>query len=250
MQNKNTASFCMRTHRGKIRRNNQDYLAIDQEHKFAIIADGVGGEHFGDVASRLAVDACLQYLRGLDQQQLVKKGANELANAIRFANETIITIQRNEPKYKKMGTTLSCFWVNAGKVHYSWVGDSRVYLIRPTKKTIYQLSTDHTLDQSKIDPKLSPNLYKRASSILTQRVGSILLLKPDIGAADIEDGDILLSCTDGLSDLVPDELILEYAEKIINEQADSLEKYADKLLDRALDCGGHDNISFILTRIS
>jgi len=242
-------AFSTRSHRGKVKRNNQDYLAIDQERQISIIADGVGGKHFGEVASKLAVDACLQYLQGLNQEQLEEKGARELSTAIKFANETIITIQRNEPKYKKMGTTLTCYWLIKETLHYAWVGDSRIYLINPQNETIEKLTHDHTLDQSKIDPTLSPKLYKRASSILTQMLGSILFLKPDSGKRQVKQGDILLSCTDGLSDLVPDELILEYAIKLINEDEDSIERYADKLLDRALDCGGTDNVSFTLARL-
>ena len=112
------------------------------------------------------------------------------------------------------------------------------------------MTRDHTLDQSKIDPDLSPTMYKRASSILTQMVGSILLLKPDTGSFNVNSGDIILTCTDGLSDRVPDQLILEYAIKFNKNTPQSLEAYADKLLDRALDCGGQDNISFVLAQTS
>ncbi len=249
MENNNSVRFCSRSHKGKVRRINQDFLEIDQSRSAATIADGIGGKDFGEVASRLAVESCMTYLKTIDPHILIERGSRELANAIKVANETIITIQRNEPKYNDMGSTLSCFWLDQYKLYFSWVGDSRIYLLRPSDKTITMLTQDHTLDQSKIDPALAPGLYKRASSILTQMVGSILLLRPDADSTEIKQGDIILACTDGLSDRVPDELMLEYAQKFTNNDQQGLEAYAEKLLDRALDCGGQDNISFILAEV-
>ena len=108
------------------------------------------------------------------------------------------------------------------------------------------LTRDHTLDRNKIDATLAPDLYRRAPSILTQKVGSILLIQPDTDCFELQIGDIILACTDGLTDRIEDELLLEYAIKFV----DNLEGYADKLLDRALDCGGQDNISLILAQVS
>jgi len=249
MHDRQTLLFSTRTHKGKVKRNNQDCLSFDQEQAYAVIADGVGGNAFGEVASQLCVDSCMAYIASLDQDSLGEKVSKELANAIKLANEEVITIQRNEPKYEKMSSTLACFYVNGTQLHYSWVGDSRVYLIRPEEQTISMLTTDHTLDPSKIDPELAPALYKQASSILTRVVGSILLLKPDRGSTQIKSGDIVLACTDGLSNLVPDDLILEYALKFDQPQGEGLDPFADKLLDRALDCGGLDNISLVLAKV-
>jgi len=236
--------FFTRSHIGKVRRENQDFLVVDNNRSLAIIADGIGGEKFGGVASKMAVDSCLAYLDDIGHQDLIHDCQRHLVNAIKCANDEIITVQRNEPKYAKMGSTLTCFGFSNDQLHYSWVGDSRIYKINPAKDDLVMLSKDHTLDKSKIDPQLAPNLYKRASSILTQTVGSILLLKPDQGSCMVEQGDIILSCTDGLSDRVEDELILEYA-----KSHSGLNSLSDKLLDRALDCGGQDNISFILTKV-
>ena len=252
MQNNNSVNFCSRSHKGKVKRNNQDSLDFDQEHNIAVIADGIGGKEYGEVASHLAVESCMAYLKNLDnsKEKFYETVSRELSNSIKIANESIITIQRNEPKYSNMGSTLSCFWLTANKLYYSWVGDSRIYLINPSSETITMLTVDHTLDQSKIDPDLSPTMYKRASSILTQMVGSILLLKPDTGSSKVNSGDIILTCTDGLSDRVSDQLMLEYAIQFNNNTQHSLAAYADKLLDRALDCGGQDNISFVLAQTS
>ena len=236
--------FFTRSHIGKVRRENQDFLATDNSKGFAIVADGIGGENFGGVASKMAVDSCLAYLNDIDLKDLVHDYEHHLVNAIKYANDEIITVQRNEPKYARMGSTLTCFGFNNGYLHYAWVGDSRIYKINPERDSLVMLSKDHTLDKSKIDPQLAPNLYKRANSILTQNVGSILLLKPDQGSCIVERGDIILSCTDGLSDRVEDGLILEFAKNHFE-----LDGLADKLLERALDCGGQDNISFILNRV-
>jgi serine/threonine protein phosphatase PrpC len=230
---------------GKVRRNNEDFLKIDSTLQIAAVADGMGGNDYGEVASQLAVDACIEYLRQTSEEVLNKYPCRELGNAIKYANETIITIQRNEEKYRSMGTTLTCLWVTDDQLHYSWVGDSRIYLIRSSDKTIKQLTTDHTLDRDKIDATLAPDLYRRAPSILTQKIGSILLIKPDCDSTQIAPGDIILACTDGLSDKVSDDLMLDYAIGFKH----SLNEYGEKLLDRALDCGGQDNISFILAKL-
>lgn len=249
MFNKNNVHFCSRTHKGKVRRNNQDFLAVDQDLLFAAIADGIGGKDFGEVASQLAVESCVQYAQSISDELQADSLSRELANAIKVANETIITIQRNESKYRNMGSTLSCFWLYEQQLHYSWVGDSRIYLLQPVANQIKMLTQDHTLDQRKIDAKLAPSLHKRASSILTQMVGSILLLKPDSDCIQVNQGDIILACTDGLTDRVSEELILEYSQTIDARDQQSIELYADKLLDRALDCGGQDNISLIVAQL-
>ncbi len=187
----------------------------------------------------------MEYLSNADSDMLHQKPAQELGNAIKYANEAIIAIQRNEEKYRNMGSTLSCFWITDKQLHFSWVGDSRIYLIRSSDNKITMLTKDHTLDRDKIDATLAPDLYRRAPNILTQKVGSILLLKPDTGSVELEPNDIVLACTDGLSDRVKSELMLEYAAKFEG----NLESYADVLLDRALDCGGQDNVSFILAQV-
>ncbi len=236
--------FSSRSDRGKVRRKNEDYLAIDESQAIAAIADGIGGNAFGEVASQMAVDACMEYLTESDDE-LKQKPENALANAVRFANEAIIAVQRNNSEYSKMGCTLSCFTLVGQQLVFSWVGDSRIYRIQPALERLEQLSKDHTLDPSKIDPELAPRLRKSAASILTQKVGSILLLQPETGSVELDTGDIVLACTDGLTDRVNDKILLEYAVKYCDE----IDKLTEQLLDRALDCGGQDNISMILARV-
>ena len=253
-------TFYSRSHRGKIRKNNQDALAVQEQLLVGAIADGIGGGPYGDVASQLAVDACIDYLSSLEDSNSRSPDAatKELANAVKFANEAIMTVQANDQQYQNMGTTLSCFWLKknltqvqenqqgAYQLHYSWVGDSRIYRIRPTENTIDQLTIDHTLDPHKIDTHQAPKLHKQANKILTQKVGSILLLKPDTGSATILAGDIILACTDGLSDRIEEACLLEHA---VSHQH-HLDKYADHLLEDALDRGGQDNISLIVAQLT
>ncbi|MFL3647277.1 MAG: PP2C family protein-serine/threonine phosphatase [Cellvibrionales bacterium] len=235
--------FCSRSHRGRVKRKNEDTVEVREDSRLVVIADGIGGRHFGEVASQLAVDASLEYLSS--SQSLKEKPINELSNAIKFANEAIIAVQANDLKYQKMGSTLTCLWLDHRRLHFSWVGDSRVYLLKAMANSIQMLTRDHTLNRANIDAKWAPNLYKRAPSILTQHVGSILLLKPDTGSVDLEPGDVVLACTDGLTNRITDDLILEYA----LTHCDDLHALGDKLLDCALDCGGQDNITFVLAQI-
>ena len=91
--------FCSRSHTGKVKRNNEDYLRIHQNGFLAAIADGMGGTDFGEVASQIAVDASIEYLANTTSTKLLEKPAGELGNAVKYANEAIIAIQRNEEKY-------------------------------------------------------------------------------------------------------------------------------------------------------
>ncbi|HCH21214.1 MAG TPA: hypothetical protein DEX33_07385, partial [Cellvibrionales bacterium] len=106
-------TFCARSHRGKIRKKNQDALAVQEQLLVAAIADGIGGGAHGDVASQLAVDACIDYLSSFENTNPRSPDAvtKELANAVKFANEAIMTVQANDQRYQNMGTTLSCFWL-------------------------------------------------------------------------------------------------------------------------------------------
>lgn len=232
------------THVGKVRSNNEDYFHVDPEQNLVIVADGVGGRHFGEIASKLAVESCHQYLTDENPLREDSDFLHEIANSVKYANEVVITVQKNNPAYKNMGTTLTSFLIRENTLYFAYVGDSRIYLIRPKTEELTQLTDDHTLDPSKVDKNLALALYKRASSILTRMVGSFLLLSPDSDTAQLKEGDILLACSDGLSDLVKDEFILEYALKFQND----MDALSYKLLDRALDCGGRDNITFVLAQ--
>ena len=87
--------FCSRTHTGKVKRNNEDYLRIHQNGFLAAIADGMGGTDFGEVASQIAVDASVEYLASADpRRSCLTKPAGELGNAVKYANEAIIAIQQ------------------------------------------------------------------------------------------------------------------------------------------------------------
>jgi len=191
----------------------------------------------------MAVEACVEHLNQFSQSHLSQDG-KALPNAIKFANDQVTTLQNDKPDLSKMGSTLSCIQVDGKQLQYAWIGDSRVYRINPRLGRIDLLSKDHTLDPNKIDPREAPILHKRASSILTKSIGGSSNIKPDAGTVALEDSDIILCCTDGLSDLVPDELLLEYAQQFDGAP----NSYADKLIDRALDCGGKDNISFVFVQ--
>ena len=99
----------------------------------AAIADGMGGTDFGEIASQIAVDASVEYLASTDPAKLLNKPAGELGNAVKYANEAIIAIQQNEEQYRTMGSTLTCLLMVNKQLHFSWVGDSRIYIVRPAK---------------------------------------------------------------------------------------------------------------------
>lgn len=243
------ATFYAISDRGKIRRNNQDAYKVCSKQKIGVLADGVGGLNHGEVASKTVVESCLNYIKeNIDNESQLSDSLirNELNNAIKIANEHLITIQSNDQRYSKMGTTVVCFAIIGGVAYYSWVGDSRLYLYCQESKSLIQLTNDHTLDPDKLDCDSNPRLQRQASGVLTRMMGATLYLKPDHGETPFKPGDILLACSDGLTDLVRDEFIQQQISTIENQS--SLEACAKRLVDKALDVGGKDNITIILAQ--
>jgi len=229
---------------GLVRANNEDYFFIDPENRLIIVADGAGGYEYGEVASRLAVESCYQYLTREDYLQDTSDITQTLMDSITFANQQAIAYKKKHHSGSKMGTTLSCAYISDEVANFAWMGDSRIYLINCEDNRLTQLSTDHTLYQEMLARGEVGQSYKK--SILSRMLGNNPYTRPDGDEAEIHKGELLLACSDGLSDLVSEERMLE----ALVAAGDDHEKGIDALIELAKGQGGRDNITVAIAGLT
>lgn len=237
------------TDTGLVRSKNEDFCLFSREFRLIIVADGVGGYDYGEVASRLAAESAYALLENEfdEANQLDAEDPLKLLNkAVIFANQKVIEMKVQKPSHQQMGTTLTCVYVDDSFVYYSYVGDSRVYHVSTADKKISQLTTDHTLSQNKLNQDLVPNLHARSNHVLTRMVGAGNSLNPGFGKYPLQPGDLLLTCTDGLSDLVSDEAILEVVLSNLNDMNNCLQF----LLELVKNEGARDNITMVMAGLN
>jgi protein phosphatase len=239
------------TQLGNYRENNEDSLDVKQfpDMTVCIVADGMGGQNAGEVASRTAVEILPRELKdklvgvmGHDQTK------NVIRRAIVTANEEILFMAQHDPNLKQMGTTvvLAVWRKGSAVMHITGLGDSRAYLIRG--KRIEQLTVDHSIAQALVEAKtISAAEAKthRYRNVLWKYLGSNEVGDgPDVKVMQLQAGDRFLLCTDGLSGVVPDDKILAF----VREQTD-MQHCADNLVQLALDAGSRDNVSCIMIEV-
>ena len=253
-------SAAARTHVGRIRTNNEDnfYLQdhirkdVDQKNAeyhgdwkasrfLAAVADGMGGEAQGETASLMTVEA-------LKPCRL--EGIEEAARtAIERANREICSeIEKNGGR--RMGSTLAALYIDDGKARCCNIGDSRVYLLRKGRFT--RLSTDHNKAGRMVElGVLTPEQAARHPSRheLTQHLGIFeeeMVLEPAFGEpVTLQEGDVFLLCSDGLTDMVPEAAIAA----CLSREAPP-EEQTESLVQLALDGGGRDNVTALVVQIN
>ena len=235
---------------GRVRAGNEDCAAYvlpnaddpdDQRCPIMVVADGMGGHVAGEVASRLA---CETVLRRLGEADLGP--AELLRDAIAAANDAILEEARRDPRLEGMGTTLTALLVRDGKAWLGHVGDSRAYLLRDDE--LRQLSEDHSLVGEMVRRGLLSAAAARShpeKSILYMALGTTPKVEPLVWPAglDLRADDVLLLCSDGLTDLVPDAAIAASL-----GQHEPLDACRD-LVQQAIDAGGHDNVTVGVLRV-
>lgn len=227
---------------GLIRSNNEDYHICDSAHGLVVIADGVGGDDYGEVASKIAVESCYQYLTNEYYLEDTTNISETLLDSMVFANQQVIHHKKDKPEYKNMGTTLSCLYLKKNELTYSWIGDSRIYVVSQAESTINLLTEDHSLYNEMV--RRGEVAAISTKNILTRTIGNNLYTQPDVGEYSLKQGDIILACTDGLSDLLPDDILLQ----TVMTHADNLDQALTVLVDLAKGQGGRDNITVALMR--
>ena len=227
------------TDTGRKRRRNEDAYVVAPP-LFAV-ADGMGGAQAGEVASRLAAAA----LEDSDSRGLT--GRERVISLIGEANRRVYERSSTDPSASGMGTTMTVALVEGSSVAIGHVGDSRAYLVRDGR--LEQLTEDHSLVNELLKTgKLSEEEAQvhPQRSVITRAVGT----DPDVDAdgftIEAEEGDVFLICSDGLSDMVEDEEILE----LLHSNRDDLDKAVKALVAAANKGGGEDNITAIAFQIS
>ena len=235
---------------GNYRENNEDSIEVKQLPDMAvcIVADGMGGQAAGEIASKRAIEVVPRELRknllgSADQEQ----ASAVIRKAVVQANEEIMTMGSLDRDLKNMGTTIvMALWRRGPEIYISNLGDSRAYLIRGD--TIEQLTVDHSLAQALVENKtISPAEAKehRFRNVLWKYLGSKEVGEgPDVKVVPIQAGDKFVLCSDGMSGPVSDPQLLSF----VNEHPD-VQACADGLGQLALDNGSRDNVSCIVIEV-
>ncbi len=237
------------TDKGLVREHNEDVWAELPEQRFYVLADGMGGHKSGDVASREAVDHLCRIVseklgEGVERLSPLE-GKKLIEEAIQEVNAHVFSLGQKDSALRGMGTTLCCLYFCDDVLVFGHVGDSRIYLLR--KQKILQLTKDHSwiqelLDMGQIlDSQAEDFVYK---NIITKAVGIEPRVEPAVSLLDLQDQDLFLMCTDGLTDMIPKVGI----ERILTT-TQSFEKSPKKLIDEANMQGGYDNVTVVLVKV-
>ena len=226
----------LRTDIGKLRKQNEDAAWFDEARAVFAVADGMGGHLAGEVASRMAIEAVQRMAKENDVP-----GIAALRDAVAGAHETILAHAQSHIECAGMGTTLSVLWLSRSYAYIAHVGDSRIYRMRAG--SLSQITQDHSLVEELVRAGLITREQARTHprrNIITRALGTHGENEPDLLVTDVQDGDVFLLCTDGLTGMVTDAQI----ERMLLEN--DMESAADALLAAALDAGGRDNVTLIL----
>mgnify|MGYP004568430385 FL=1 len=232
---------------GKAREINEDYFYIsypDDEIQLFLLADGMGGYNGGEVASKLAVTSAKNYiLSNFEKNNSDKDTLLDLVkNSSQYANMVVYEKAKENPELSKMGTTLDICLIYQSKAFISHIGDSRIYRIR--KDFMRKLTKDHSYVQQLIDEgKITKeeSLKHPKKNMLMKALGCTPFIEPDAMIKGFIKEDVILMCSDGLTNMVSEERI----KQIIKENPTDATKL---LVQEANDNGGNDNITAIIIR--
>ena len=260
-------SLVSQSHQGKVRPNNEDRLAVQsfvtdeqipRHVLLAVLSDGVGGNRAGEIAAQIGVESIVDLfgkIKSLDDP------AGILKEVIIAANLMVLSASAIKPELEGMGATCICALIIERKLYLGSLGDSRAYLLR--KRMIRQLNFDHTwLEDARgesISDTKSITRDHPLAHVLSRYLGSAhpalvdtrlrpekRLLKanlPPVESLDLLKDDQILLCSDGLTDMLTDKEIKEAV------RGKDLQTDIQRLIQLALEKGGHDNVSVILMKI-
>ncbi|OPA78781.1 serine/threonine protein phosphatase [Paenibacillus selenitireducens] len=231
---------------GRVRTINEDLSwvqTLDNGHTLAIVADGMGGHQAGDTASRLAVATVTEQLQSLEADLTTEQLSEALTNAILRANRVIYELASQDMKYHNMGTTIVAVLLDGAAGVIGHIGDSRIYKVN--NHSIEQLTEDHSLvnellKSGQITDEEAEHHPRK--NVLTRALGTDPDVSVEISTISFEPGEMLVLCSDGLSNRVSEEQMTA----TVFSSDYSLEDKADLLLQMALQAGGEDNITVVL----
>lgn len=231
---------------GQKRQMNQDYIyctenSVGSFPNLFIVADGMGGHKAGDYASRTCVDCVVESIKRSQR----KTPISILEEAINHANRQVLLDSKTNSEYEGMGTTFVAAVIVEDVLYVANIGDSRLYVIN--EEGIRQVTQDHSLVEEMIrngeigrkEARLHPN-----KNIITRALGTGEEVLADYFEVELKKDDVILLCSDGLSNMMDDEDIM-----YVLRRYSQIETAGDKLIEKANACGGKDNISIILIRV-
>ncbi|RMH42052.1 MAG: Stp1/IreP family PP2C-type Ser/Thr phosphatase [Deltaproteobacteria bacterium] len=244
--------YAAKTDVGMKRTHNEDYFSLIEDEQLFIVADGMGGHASGEVASKMAAETIGEfYQRTKDEEatwpykmdRSLSYVENRLVCSVKLANLRIFETSCRDIRYKGMGTTIVAGLVSGDKIYIGHVGDSRAYRIR--NGTVEQLTRDHSLleDYKEAKPDMTEDEERNFphKNVITRALGMRETVQVDIRAHQIEDGDMFVLCSDGLSGMISDDQIRDI---VVN--APTLERAVAELVDAANRAGGTDNITTLV----
>ena len=224
---------------GRKRKGNEDSLALDEEQQLYVVADGMGGHAAGEVASRVAVEAIVEFVTltggneeitwpfGLDET--ISYDGNRLKTAIRHANRRVLETTRERSELEGMATTVAAVLVDGDVANIAHVGDSRIYLWSGGEFRL--LTSDHSWINEQVQSGVISAEQARSHplrNVVTRALGGRSELVVDVQSRQMAPGDVLLLCSDGLTTMVPDPDIA----RILAASNGDLESGAQALVDR------------------
>ena len=237
------------TDKGCVRKMNQDAYDIQQLDRntlLCVVCDGMGGAKSGNIASSLAVDVFSQEIqRTWTPNMEWDKADLMMKSAVKLANFTVYDQARQFEEFEGMGTTLVAALIRGWKISLVNVGDSRAYRI--SQNGIRQITKDHSVVQMMVDRgELTPEAAKRypGKNLITRAVGTESSVVCDVFRQELNRGDFLLLCSDGLSNLMDDQEILFEVVHGVNK-----ERCCKRLLDIAVSRGCPDNFTCVLVSL-
>lgn len=240
--------FCSETNTGLTRANNEDSVAFDESAGVAVLADGMGGYNAGEVASGMATALIKTELgRWLTETQGRAK-PRDILRAIEIcvdnANKAVFNAAQANAQYAGMGTTLVLGVFQGSHLLLGHIGDSRCYRLR--RGELVQMTRDHSLLQEQIDAGLLTPQQAATSvnrNLVTRALGVEEAALLELTECEVDEGDLYLMCSDGLSDMVSDVRIAE-----LLAQKTPLPQRAQDLIRAANEQGGRDNITVLLAQ--
>lgn len=230
---------------GSKRSMNQDSMYCNENQvgsfrNLFIVADGMGGHRAGDHASKLCVESIVESIEKSGHMTPV----TIFEEAVTFANKTVYDEAKSNPEYDGMGTTMVACTLLEDKLYIANIGDSRLYLI---DDEIQQITSDHSLVEEMVkignitesEARVHPH-----KNIITRALGIDQSVHADYFEISVKKFNYILMCSDGLSNMLEDEE-MEY----IIKQSETIEQAVNKLVDRANENGGDDNITVIVVQI-
>lgn len=232
-----------KTEKGRVREENQDACFVLHSQNVFLLADGVGGGKSGSLASRMTVSEIAKSLRKDPISNYVGIGPIKqyLQSLVDLANQAVRKEAGSDPSKMGMATTLTACAIVGNKAYFIQVGDSRGYILR--RGQLIQVTEDHSYVNDLVKKGiLTPEeaQYSSERHKITRAVGAEADLEADFYKEDLQAGELVLLCSDGLYGEVSEEEIIE-----ICQEEEDMNEMANRLIERANQYGGHDNISVV-----